>query len=114
MLKAKGAIDNGNSDFWAIQGANVGNWSGKIYPNQKSLIHWAAYNDMPEVIAEYAKEGVSVSDPDSNGFTPIDLTILNKSYNSMRVLSDLGERPKPEILTASDSQSIKEHFKKLE
>lgn len=90
MLKAKGAIDNGNADYWAIQGANITNWSGKIYPNQKSLIHWAAYNDLPDVISEYAKEGVSVSEPDSNGLTPIDLTILNKSYNSMRVLTDLG------------------------
>ncbi len=45
---------------------------------------------MPEVIAEYAKEGVSVSEPDSNGYTPVDLTVLNKCYNSLRVLADLG------------------------
>lgn len=47
MLKAKGAIDNGNVDYWAIQGANPSNWSGKIYPDKKQLIHWAAYNDLP-------------------------------------------------------------------
>lgn len=45
---------------------------------------------MPDVIAEYAKQGISVSDPDSNGLTPVDLTVLNKSYNSLRVLTDLG------------------------
>lgn len=32
LLKAKGAVDNGNVDYWAIQGANPSNWSGKIYP----------------------------------------------------------------------------------
>lgn len=47
MLRAKGAIDNGNVDYWAIQGANPANWSGKIYPDKKQLIHWAAYNDLP-------------------------------------------------------------------
>lgn len=46
------------------------------------------------MISEFAKQGVSVSEQDSNGFTPIDLTILNKSYNSLRVLAELGERPK--------------------
>lgn len=94
-------------DYWAIQGANPTNWSGKIYPDKKPLIHWAAYNDMPEVLSEYAKEGVSISEPDSNGYTPIDLTVLNKSYSSMKVLADLGERPKPELLKTCDSASIK-------
>jgi hypothetical protein len=68
---------------------------------------------MPEVIAEYAKEGVNVSEPDSNGYTPIDLTVLNKSYNSMKVLAEIGERPKPELLKTCDSISIKEYFSKL-
>lgn len=62
---------------------------------------------MPEVIAEYAKQGVSISEPDSNGYTPIDLTVLNKCYSSFRVLVDLGERPKPELLKSTDSKSIK-------
>lgn len=35
MLKAKGAIDDGNVDFWAIQGGVPTNWSGKILPNKK-------------------------------------------------------------------------------
>lgn len=93
-MKQKGSIDNGNVDFWAIQGGNPTNWSGKVYPQSRQLIHWAAYNDEPQVISEFAKQGVSVSEQDSNGFTPIDLTILNKSYNSLRVLAELGERPK--------------------
>lgn len=42
---------------------------------------------MPDVIAEYAKQGISINDVDSNGFSPMDLTILNKSYSSMRVLA---------------------------
>ena len=62
---------------------------------------------MPEVIAEYAKEGVNVSEPDSNGYTPIDLTGLTTSYNSMKVLAEIGERPKPELLKTCDSISIK-------
>lgn len=94
MLREKGAIDNGNVDQWAIQGGLPANWSGKVYPDKKPLIHWAAYNDMPEVLAEYAKEGVPVNEPDSNGYTPIDLAVLNKSYGSIRVLAELGEKPK--------------------
>jgi hypothetical protein len=90
LIKSKGAIDSGNVDYWAIQGGNLANWSGKVYADKKPLIHWAAYNDMPDVIAEYAKQGISISDPDSNGLTPVDLTVLNKSYNSLRVLTDLG------------------------
>jgi len=50
MFKVKGAIDYGNVDFWAIQGANYANWSGKVYADKKALVHWAAYNDLPEVI----------------------------------------------------------------
>lgn len=49
---------------------------------------------MPRVIAEYARQGVNISEPDTNGFTPVDLAILNKSYNSLRVLVNLGEMPK--------------------
>ena len=51
LLRKKGAKDNGQVDYWAIQGANLDNWSGKVDPTQKQLIHWAAYNDLPEVLA---------------------------------------------------------------
>lgn len=50
LLKEKGATDNGKVDTWAIQGANIANWSGKVDPSKKPLIHWAAYNDLPEVL----------------------------------------------------------------
>ena len=53
LLKEKGAVDNGNVDHWAIQGANLANWSGKVDLKKLFLIHWAAYNDLPEVLAEY-------------------------------------------------------------
>lgn len=32
LLRKKGAIDNGSVDYWAIQGGNLTNWSGNIYP----------------------------------------------------------------------------------
>jgi len=47
LLRAKGAIDNGKVDCWAIQGANIDNWSGNVDPSKKVLIHWAAYNNLP-------------------------------------------------------------------
>lgn len=50
MLLEKGAIDNGNIDHWAIQGGNIYNWTGHVDVNKKFLIHWAAYNDMPQVL----------------------------------------------------------------
>ena len=113
LLKEKGAIDTGNVDHWAIQGGNIANWSGKIYPEKKFLIHWAAYNDLPDVIAEYGRQGVNLSETDSNGFTPIDLAILNKSYKSMRVLAELGEQPQVDLLKSTDSRAIKHYFKTL-
>jgi hypothetical protein len=46
-LRQKGAIDNGKVDQWAIQGANIRNWSGNVDINKKALIHWASYNNLP-------------------------------------------------------------------
>lgn len=94
MLIEKGAIDNGNADHWAIQGGNIYNWTGHVDPSKKYLIHWAAYNDMPEVLMEFYKQGANLSDKDANDFTPIDLTVINKSYASFKVLLELGFRPK--------------------
>lgn len=37
-------------DNWAIQGGNIYNWSGRVDPTKKHLPHWAAYNDMPDVL----------------------------------------------------------------
>lgn len=61
MIKNKGAADNGQVDHWAIQGGNLTNWSGQVDPKKKFLIHWAAYNDLPEVIAEFGRQGVNLS-----------------------------------------------------
>ena len=54
LLREKGAIDNGKVDNWAIQGGNLENWSGQVNPDKPELIHWAAYNDLPEVLARFA------------------------------------------------------------
>jgi ankyrin repeat protein len=70
-------------DCWAIQGANIANWSGKVDPTKKQLIHWAAYNDMPEVLKEFYKAGADVNQPDEKGNTPIDMAVINKSYSSV-------------------------------
>jgi hypothetical protein len=94
MLIEKGAIDNGNADHWAIQGGNIYNWTGRVDPSKKYLIHWAAYNDMPDVLMEFYRQGANLSDKDANDFTPIDLTVINKSYASFKVLVELGLRPK--------------------
>lgn len=61
MLKAKGAIDEGRVDQWAIQGANYANWSGEIDPSKTKLIPWAAYNNMPEVLLKYAEAGCKMN-----------------------------------------------------
>lgn len=87
LLKAKGAIDAGNVDHWAIQSGNIANWSGKVYLQKMFLIHWAAYNDLPDVLMQYGRQGASLSEVDSNGYTPIDLAVLNKSYKSVKVLA---------------------------
>jgi hypothetical protein len=35
LLKKKGAIDTGGVDYWAIRGANLQNWSGKVPLDKK-------------------------------------------------------------------------------
>ena len=32
LLREKGAVDDGKVDVWAIQGANIANWSGNVDP----------------------------------------------------------------------------------
>lgn len=83
LLKSKGAIDDGRVDHWAIQGANIANWSGNVDVRKKDLIPWAAYNNLPEVLAKYAELGANMDEPDPNGNTPIDLAVLNKCYESV-------------------------------
>lgn len=51
-----------------------------------------------------------LSEQDSNGYSPIDLTIINKSYKSMRVLAELGERPQYDLIKSTDSKAIKHYF----
>ena len=60
LLKQKGAIDRGNVDNWAIQSANIYNWTGRVDPTQTHLIHWAAYNDMPQALLEFYKQGANI------------------------------------------------------
>lgn len=85
-------------DNWAIQGANITNWSGEVDPSKKALIHWAAYNNLPEVLAKYAEVGANVNEVDQNGNTPIDLAVISKSYESVEVLAKMGHRPKQTLL----------------
>jgi ankyrin repeat protein len=47
LLKEKGAVDDGKVDHWAIQGANISNWSGNVDVKKKELIAWAAFNNLP-------------------------------------------------------------------
>lgn len=35
LLREKGAVDNGKVDHWAIQGANIANWSGNVDVRKK-------------------------------------------------------------------------------
>lgn len=63
---------------------------------------------------EYGRQGANLSENDSNGFSPIDLTVLNKSYKSMKVLAEFGERPQPDLVKSSDSKAIKRYFKMID
>ena len=103
MLKAKGAEDDGRVDQWAIQGANYSNWSGEIDPSKTKLIAWAAYNNLPKVVAKYAEAGVKMDELDQNGNTPIDIAVTNKSYECVEVLAKLGYRPKQTLMNNCDS-----------
>ena len=80
MLREKGAEDDGKVDVWAIQGANIANWSGRVDPEKKTLIHWAAYNNFPQVLLEFYRAGADVNQTDEKGNTPIDMAVINKSY----------------------------------
>lgn len=83
LLREKGAIDDGKVDCWAIQGANIANWSGEVDPSKKALIHWAAYNNLPDVLQKFYEAGADVNDADEKGNTPIDMATMNKSYESV-------------------------------
>lgn len=47
------------------------------------MIAWAAYNNLPDVLAKFAEAGADMDQPDNNGNTPIDLAVLNKGYESV-------------------------------
>ena len=64
LLREKGAIDDGKVDCWAIQGANIDNWSGNVDASKKILIHWAAYNNLPEVLLKFHEAGANVNERD--------------------------------------------------
>lgn len=74
------------------------------------LIHWAAYNDLPEVLAEYARQGSNMNEVDTNGNTPVEIAVNNKSYRSAKVLAELGCQPKPETLENSGSKYLQKLF----
>lgn len=42
---------------------------------------------MPEVLTEFYKQGANLNEKDGNDFTPIDLAVINKSYNSIKYLA---------------------------
>jgi hypothetical protein len=113
LLREKGAVDEGRVDHWAVQGANIANWSGTVDPKKKELIPWAAFNNLPEVLAKYAEAGANMDEPDQNGNTPIDLAVLNKSYESAEVLARLGLRPKDKLLGESESPYLHQLFTDL-
>jgi len=43
---------------------------------------------------EFYRQGANLSEKDANDFAPIDLAVINKSYGSFKVLTELGFRPK--------------------
>lgn len=94
-LRAKGATSKMGADYWAIRGGNLGTWSGDAPMAQEELIHWAAYNDLPEVLEVYHAKGASLTKLDQRGATPIDTAVLNKSYRAFKYLLDLGYLPNP-------------------
>ena len=114
LLRQKGAQDNGKVDCWAIQGANIANWSGNVDPEKKALIHWAAYNNFPDVLKKYYEAGANVHEQDEKGNTPIDMAVINKSYESVQALAELGYRPKQTLLDNSDSPYLKKLFSTLD
>lgn len=94
-LKAKGATGDIGPDYWAVRGGNLANWSGRVPLDKKELVHWAAYNNLSEVLEEFNRLGVSMIEPDQTGSTPIDIATANKSYRAFKYLLSLGYRPNP-------------------
>lgn len=89
-LKEKGGTGDIGPDYWAIRGGNLANWSGQVPLDKKELVHWAAYNDLPEVLTEFNRLGVSMVETDQNGSSPIDIAASNKSYKAFKYLLELG------------------------
>ena len=114
LLREKGALDEGKVDVWAIQGANIANWSGKIDPSKKPLMYWAAFNNFPQVLVKFHEAGVNLDEPDDRGNIPINMAIINKSYECAEVLGKMGYRPNPEILEKAESPYLTKLFKELD
>lgn len=47
---------------------------------------------------KYNEAGCNVNEADINGNAPIDLAVINKSYDSFEVLAKLGFRPKQKLI----------------
>jgi ankyrin repeat protein len=94
-LKAKGATGDIGSDYWAIRGGNLAVWSDTVPLDRPELVHWAAYNDLPEVLEKFRQKNVSLTTLDQNGSTPIDIAVVNKSYRAFKYLLGLGLLPNP-------------------
>ena len=114
LLRAKGAKDEGRVDAWAIQGGNIDNWSGNVDPTKKVLIHWAAFNNLPQVLQRFHEAGANVDQADDKGNTPIDMAVINKSYESVEVLARLGFRPKQTLIDKAESPYFHALFKELD
>ena len=114
MLRSAGADDDGRVDHWAIQGANYRNWSGDVDPKKTKLVAWAAYNNLPKVIVKFAEAGAKMDDIDDHGNSPMDIAVLNKSYECVEELAKLGYRPKESLKGNYDSKAIEQIFAQLD
>ena len=114
LLREKGAKDDGRVDVWAIQGANIANWSGNVDPSKKQLIHWASFNNFPQVIRKFHEAGANVHEIDEKGNTPIDMAVINKSYEVAEYLGGLGYRPKDQLLEKAESPYLNKLFAELD
>lgn len=112
-LKAKGATGDIGCDYWAIRGGNLAIWSGEVPMDRPELVHWAAYNDLPEVLEEFRKRGIDLTNPDQNGATPIDIAVVNKSYRAYKYLLGLGMLPSPGKLAGVDSKAMNRLYQRI-
>lgn len=112
-LKSKGATGDIGCDYWAIRGGNLAVWSGQVPLDRPELVHWAAYNDLPEVLEEFRKKGVSLSIPDQNGQSPIDISVSNKAYRAYKYLLGLGHLPTPDKLIGIDSKAMTRMYEQV-